>query len=130
MFKQQIIEYKNNLGKRVVLAVAGAGKTYYICRSVDPVKKNLILAYTHENVKNIQRELIDAYGSVPSLTSVMTFDSFVYRFLICPYIPTIARYFNRDTFELKGITLADPPAQSILMSDGMYRKNPKLCKNE
>jgi DNA helicase-2/ATP-dependent DNA helicase PcrA len=86
------------MAKRVVLAVAGAGKTYHISRAIDPAKKNLILAYTHENVKNIYRELIDAHGSVPHLTTVMTFDSFVYRFLVCPYIPTIANCFNRSNF--------------------------------
>jgi len=62
------------------LAVAGAGKTYHICNSINTDKKNLILAYTHENVGNINKELIDAHGSIPELTSVMTFDSFVYRF--------------------------------------------------
>ena len=116
------------MAKRVVLAVAGAGKTYYICRNIDPAKKNLILAYTHENVKNIHRELIEAYGSIPPLTSVMTFDSFVYRFLVCPYIPTIANCFNHGAFEMKGITLAEPPAQSILLDNGVRRSNPYYAK--
>jgi len=116
------------MAKRIVLAVAGAGKTYCICRGIDSAKKNLILAYTHENVKNIHRELIEAYGSVPSLTNVMTFDSFVYRFLVCPYIPTIANYFNCNDFEMRGITLVPPPAQSILTENGSYRPNPKYAK--
>ena len=116
------------MAKRVVLAVAGAGKTFSICRGIDSDNKNLILAYTHENVKNIHRELIEAYGSVPSLTNVMTFDSFVYRFLVCPYIPTIASCFNCDDFEMQGITLTPPPAQSILTENGSYRPNPKYAK--
>jgi len=116
------------MAKRVVLAVAGAGKTYYICRNVDTTKKNLILAYTHENVKNIHRELIEAHGNVPLLTSVMTFDSFVYRFLVSPYIPTIASCFNRGAFEMKGITIVEPPAPSILMDNGTRRTNPSYAK--
>jgi len=111
------------MAKRVVLAVAGAGKTFHICREIDLAKKNLILAYTHENIKNIHRELMAKYGKIPPLTSVMTFDSFVYRFLVCPYIPTIASYFNCDSFEMSGITLSTPPVPSILMSDGTRRKN-------
>lgn len=116
------------MAKQVVLAVAGAGKTYHICRNLDPAKKNLLLAFTHENVKNIHRELIDAYGNVPPLTTVMTFDSFVYRFLVCPYIPTIASSFDRGEFKMRGITLEKPPAQSILMDNGKYRPNPAYAK--
>ena len=37
------------MAKKVILAVAGAGKTYYICHKIDPAKRNLILAFTHEN---------------------------------------------------------------------------------
>ena len=36
------------MAKKVILAVAGAGKTYYICHKIDPAKRNLILAFTHE----------------------------------------------------------------------------------
>lgn len=64
------------MAKRVILAVAGAGKTYHICHEIDPTKRNLILAFTHENIYNIQKELCDAHGCVPELTTVSTFDSF------------------------------------------------------
>lgn len=84
------------MAKRVILAVAGAGKTYHICHSVDPVKRNLILAFTHENVSNIKRELIDAFGAIPELTTVSTFDSFVYRNLILPYETSIGAHFGCD----------------------------------
>ena len=70
------------MAKKVILAVAGAGKTYHICHKIDPTKKNLILAYTHENIHNIQKELCDAHGCVPELTTIMTFDAFVYHNLI------------------------------------------------
>ena len=69
------------MAKKVILAVAGAGKTYHICHAIDPTKKNLILAYTHENIHNIQKELCDAHGCVPELTTVMTFHAFVYHML-------------------------------------------------
>lgn len=48
------------MAKKVMLAVAGAGKTYYICHKIDFRKKNLIIAYTHENIHNIKKELCDA----------------------------------------------------------------------
>jgi len=113
------------MAKRVMLAVAGAGKTFHICRTIQPEKKNLILAYTHANIGNIKRELMKAYGSVPELTSVMTFDSFVFRFLLCPYEPTILRHFGREDFVGKGITTIDPPSQRIKTRNGSLVPNPK-----
>ena len=111
-----------------MLAVAGAGKTHYICHSIQPDKKNLILAYTHENIRNIKRELIEAHGTVPELTNVMTFDSFVYRFLLCPYEPTVLRFFNCDDFVRRGITTKEPPAQMIKNKLGNRVSNPYYVK--
>lgn len=112
------------MDKRVILAVAGAGKTYHICHAINPQKRNLILAYTHENINNIKNELADAWGKVPDLTSVMTFDSFVYRNFVCPYEPTIAGYFGQDEFRSKGIATIDPPPKTI--KEGNRRiPNPK-----
>ena len=82
------------MAKRVILAVAGAGKTYHICNTIDATKRNLILAFTHENIHNIQRELCDAYGCVPEMTTVSTFDAFVYREMVLPYEPSIVEYFG------------------------------------
>lgn len=106
------------MAKRVILAVAGAGKTYHICHAIDPAKRNLILAFTHENVFNIQRELIDAFGAMPELTTVSTFDSFVYHNLILPYEPSIGAHFNCEQFVSKGITTIDPPPQRVKSGSG------------
>ena len=59
------------MAKRVILAVAGAGKTYHICHTIDPNKRNLILAFTHENIYNIQKELCDAHGHMPEQTTTI-----------------------------------------------------------
>ena len=117
------------MDKRIILAVAGAGKTYHICHAIDPQKRNLILAYTHENIHNIKKELLNACGRVPELTSVMTFDSFVYRFFVCPYEPTIAGHFGQDEFRSKGISTIDPPSRTIKKS-GRNIPNPKYKKRD
>lgn len=105
------------MAKRVILAVAGAGKTYHICHTINPLKRNLILAFTHENVFNIQKELIDAFGAIPALTTVSTFDSFVYHNLILPHEPSIGVHFGYDEFVSKGITTIDPPSQLVKSRD-------------
>lgn len=113
------------MAKRVILAVAGAGKTYHICHTIDCSKRNLILAYTHENIYNIQKELCDAYGCVPDLTTVMTFHSFVYHNLILPYEPSIAEHFGASSFSSRGICLTEPPMQRIPDRNGNMVPNPK-----
>lgn len=119
------------MAKRVILAVAGAGKTYHICHSIDSAKRNLVLAFTHENVFNIQRELIDAFGAIPELTTVSTFDSFVYHNLVLPYEPSIGAHFGCNQFVSKGITVIDPPPQRIERGDGMTIPNKRyFAKNK
>ena len=117
------------MDKRVILAVAGAGKTYHICHTIDTKKKNLILAYTHENIHNIKRELLTSDGQVPELTSVMTFDAFVYRCLVCPYEPTIAECFGRNDFRSKGITTVEPPEKGT-KKKGQFIPNHKYINKE
>lgn len=111
------------MDKRVILAVAGAGKTHYLCHNLNPNKKNLILAFTHSNIFNIKRELINAYKGIPELTTIMTFDSFVYRYMICPYEPTILRYFHKSDFKTHNVTLKSPPVKVKKIS-GKYIPNP------
>lgn len=118
------------MAKKIILAVAGAGKTYHICHKIDPTKKNLIIAYTHENIHNIQKELCDAYGCVPQLTTVMTFDSFVYHNLILPYEPSIANYFTTTGFKSRGICLFEPPQQRIKNKKGEMVFNPLYRKKD
>lgn len=111
------------MAKRIILAVAGAGKTYHICHAIDPEKRNLILAFTRENVANIQRELIDVFGTIPELTAISTFDSFVYHNFILPYEPSIGAHFGCAQFASKGITMIDPPPRRVKSSGGKMIPN-------
>ena len=118
------------MAKRVILAVAGAGKTYHICHKIDPTKRNLILAFTHENIHNIQKELCAAHGCVPDLTTVTTFDSFVYHQLILPYEPSIAEHFECPKFVSRGICTIDPPPKTIKNAKGNPVSNPLYKKKD
>lgn len=118
------------MAKKVILAVAGAGKTNYICHKIDPAKRNLILAFTHENIHNIQKELCDAHGCVPELTMVTTFDSFVYHQLILPYEPSIAEHFACPRFSSCGICMTDPPSKTKKNAEGKSVANPHYRKKD
>lgn len=101
------------MDKRIILAVAGAGKTYYICKQLDITKRNLILTYTKESVENIKEELRHIHGNIPSSTTISTFHSFVFRHLILPYELSIAHQFNQPSFTSKGITTFEPPSKLL-----------------
>ena len=116
------------MAKRVILAVAGAGKTYRICHEMQPEQKNLIVAFTHANIKNIQNELLKEHGKIPDATRIMTFDAFVYHMIIRPYEKTIYNFFGQNyKFEKTSITLKKPPQQRIKIN-GRYVPNKSYKK--
>jgi len=117
------------MAKKVILAVAGSGKTYHICHTLNPSKRNLIIAYTHENINNIKKELCDAYGCVPELTKVMTFHSFVYRNIILPYVPSISEHFHISNFDCRGVCMNEPPSQ-IIKENNKTRPNPQYISKD
>ncbi len=117
------------MDKRVILAVAGSGKTYTLCNSINENEKNLILAYTNQNIHNIINELLKRYTYVPEKTEVMTFDKFIYQYIICPYEPTIRQYFEEPDFKRNGITILEPPMPSLVKGN-IRRKNPDYHPQE
>lgn len=117
------------MAKKVILAVAGAGKTYHICHNFDENKRNLILAFTHENINNINRELFDAHGRITKNTTISTFDSFVYNHFILPYEYTIAEFFGKLDFKSAGITTLSPPSPTI-KSKKRHQPNPCYSRKE
>lgn len=110
------------MDKRVILAVAGSGKTYTLCNEIDESKRNLIIAYTNQNIKNIYNELMKKYGYIPNDTIVMTFHSFVYKYLIRPFDKSIGEFYGINDFCSKGVTVVIPPDPSFLIN-GVWRKN-------
>lgn len=110
------------MDKRVILAVAGSGKTYTICSEIDISKRNLIIAYTNQNIKNIYNMLTEKFGCIPNDTIVMTFHSFIYKYLIRPFDRSIGEFYGIKDFFSKGVTIATPPEASLLIN-GVWRKN-------
>ena len=74
------------MDKRIVLASAGSGKTYYIAHSIKSTERAYIISFTNRNVENIIRELNHHYSNIiPSNIIVSTFDTFVFHQLIKPF---------------------------------------------
>jgi len=97
------------MDKKLVMAVAGSGKTYLICNSIDPEKRNLILAFTHENIKNIHHELLERFVTIPENTIVSTFHSFIFGDCIQPYHRLICSLYGVPPFSCEGVMFLPPP---------------------
>lgn len=95
--------------KKVILACAGAGKTNYICKSIDETVSTIILAFTNENIKNIYDNLA-SNGKDLNNVKVMTFHSFIYNYLIKPYENIIKIKFKKKFLQSAGVNVIyDPP---------------------
>ena len=76
------------MDKKIVLASAGAGKTYFIANDFSEDKRVFLITFTNQNVENIRNELLKRFkGKIPENIKVSTFDSFVYNQLIRPFEP-------------------------------------------
>ena len=84
------------MDKRVILAVAGSGKTTHITEQLCPSKRALIVTYTQNNFKNLKNMIIDEFGYHPPNFKIFTYFQFLYSFCFKPFL--------HDEFGAKGIT--------------------------
>lgn len=72
------------MDKRLVLAVAGSGKTSEIIDKVNYDDKTLIVTYTEANYNNIKNKIIKKFNEIPSGVRIYTYFSFLYKFCFAP----------------------------------------------
>ena len=100
------------MDRRLILAVAGSGKTTYLINALNLKQRFLIVTYTDNNVKNIRQRIINNFGYVPHNITLMSY----FQFLIC----VCYRPFLKDKVRAKGI-MWDMPNQNTLK---LKRNNP------
>lgn len=89
------------MDKRIILAVAGSGKTTYIISKLDTERRYLIITYTNNNVVNIKDAIIERFGYFPSNIRLLSYFTFLYSFCYKP----ILSYKHK----VKGIFWERPP---------------------
>lgn len=89
------------MDKRVVLAVAGAGKTQHIIDKLDINSRALIVTYTVNNTTNLKKRILNKFGVIPKGIRVYTYFSFLMSFCVRPIIG--------NDIKIKGISYSDPP---------------------
>ncbi len=90
------------MDKRVILSVAGSGKTSFIINQLNPTKKALLITYTKNNYENLRKKVFSKFNYFPDTIHIFTYFDFLYNFCYKPYL-----YFQ---FPAKGIYWDPPPA--------------------
>ena len=68
------------MGKRVIFAVAGSGKTSYLINKLNLEQRFLIVTYTDNNELNIRQRIIAKFGYMPGNIHIMGYFTFLYSF--------------------------------------------------
>lgn len=72
--------------KRLILAVAGSGKTRLIIESLNLEERYLIVTYTINNFNTIKKRIISKFGFFPKNITVLKFFEFAYSFCTKPFL--------------------------------------------
>ncbi|MCY4046416.1 MAG: AAA family ATPase, partial [Cellvibrionales bacterium] len=96
------------MDKRVIFAVAGAGKTTHIIDSLSLEKRALIVTYTENNYHHLRQRIINKFGVIPDNIAVFTYFTFLYRFCYKPFL--------YDRVKAKGINWDMPHPNTLKLA--------------
>lgn len=82
--------------RRLILSVAGSGKTTHIIESLSTEKRAIIITYTENNYENLRYKVAEKFSSIPDNVLVMTYFEFLYSFC---YKPFLHRIVNANGFD-------------------------------
>ena len=101
------------MDKKLMLAVAGAGKTTHIINNLSTEKRTLIVTYTIGNYNNLLEKISAKFnGECPENVTVMKYFSFLYSFCYKPFLS--------DRIRAKGIIYKNNPNQFAKQSERKY----------
>lgn len=72
------------MDKKLILAVAGAGKTTEIINNINKDDKTLIITYTENNYNILKNNIIEKFKGIPDNIKIYTYFTFLYRFCFLP----------------------------------------------
>lgn len=102
------------MDKKLMLAVAGAGKTSHIINNLSATKRTLIVTYTIGNYNNLLEKISAKFnGEWPENVTVMKYFSFLYSFCYKPFLA--------DRIRAKGIIYESNPNQFANQSERKYQ---------
>lgn len=72
------------MDKKLVLAVAGSGKTTEIIDKINYNDRTIIITYTDNNFNNIRNKIIKKFNEIPPNVRIYTYFTFLYNFCFAP----------------------------------------------
>jgi DNA helicase II / ATP-dependent DNA helicase PcrA len=99
------------MDKRLILAVAGSGKTTYLVDQLSESSRTLIITYTNNNLTHLRNAVIRKFGFIPSGIKLYTYFKFAYSFCYKPHLALKVR--------AKGINFDAIPAR-FATGDSQY----------
>ncbi|PML49517.1 DNA helicase UvrD [Vibrio tasmaniensis] len=103
------------MDKRVVLAVAGSGKTQHIIDKLDLNSRALIVTYTVNNTSNLKKRILKKFGVMPKGIRVYTYFSFLMSFCVRPIVG--------NDIKIKGVSYSEAPRFAKRHSHEHYVNN-------
>ncbi len=93
------------MDRRLILAVAGSGKTTFLINNLDLEKRFLIVTYTDNNLAQIRKCIINKFGYVPHNITLSSYFQFLIRVCYRPFL--------KDKFNAKGIVWDMPDMKTL-----------------
>jgi DNA helicase-2/ATP-dependent DNA helicase PcrA len=100
--------------KKLILAVAGSGKTTNLIDKLNLTERFYLVTYTITNASLIRLRIIKRFGYLPSNIKVFTYFNFLYSFCIKPFL------FHK--YNLKGLFLENSPEPTNYFKNSNIRK--------
>ena len=100
------------MDRRLILSVAGSGKTSFLINTLDLEKRFLIVTYTDNNVANIRGRIIDKFSYIPQNITILSYFQFLIQICYRPFL--------KDKVKAKGITWRMPDPKTLRLK----RTNP------
>lgn len=96
------------MDRRLILAVAGSGKTTFLINQLDEKRRFLIVTYTQNNLAHIRESIIEKYGSVPHNITIKSYFQFL--------IQDCYRPFLKYNYRASGICWKQPSEETMRFS--------------
>ena len=109
------------MDKKIILAVAGSGKTTYLVKQVPKDKRSLILTYTTSNILNLRDVIITEFKEFPRNICLQTYFTFLYSFCIQPFL--------MNEYKLSGLIYKQNPNKYAINDKRFLTKNNRLYYN-
>ena len=100
--------------KKLILAVAGSGKTTNLIDKLNLTERFYLVTYTVTNASLIRKRIIKRFGYLPNNIQVFTYFNFLYSFCIKPFL------FYK--YNLKGVYLDNSPEFTNYLKNSDIKK--------